>query len=92
MAIEITHVRFSGSNRFAEEIIAYQWISLENAKTASSTKPVLVDWVASGGKAYVGTGANRVGVAVVRPTGGEAYLRTHADGDWTNNLENLPLF
>lgn len=92
MAIEITHVRFSGRNRFAEEIIAYQWVSLETSKTTSSTKPVLVDWVAGGGKAYVGSGANQVGVAVVRPTGGQAYLRTHADGDWTNNLESLPTF
>jgi hypothetical protein len=28
-------------------------------------------------------------VAVVRPTSREAYLRTHADGDWNDNLLSL---
>lgn len=92
MAIEITHVRFSGTNRVVTEIIAYQWVSLDNDKVTSSNKPTLVEWVDGGGKAYVGKGAQRVNVGVVRPTGGEAYLRTYADGNWTNNLESLPTF
>jgi hypothetical protein len=29
-------------------------------------------------------------VAVVRPVGRDAYLRTHADGDWNDNLLSLP--
>jgi len=28
-------------------------------------------------------------VGVVRPTGRPAYLRTHADGDWNDNLLSL---
>ena len=28
-------------------------------------------------------------VGVVRPAGRNAYLRTHADGDWNNNLLSL---
>lgn len=28
-------------------------------------------------------------VAVVRPAGGRAYLRTHADNDWNDNLLSL---
>ncbi|HZP75427.1 MAG TPA: DUF3892 domain-containing protein [Pseudolabrys sp.] len=31
----------------------------------------------------------RSNVGVVRPTGRPAYLRTHADGDWNNNLLSL---
>jgi hypothetical protein len=31
----------------------------------------------------------RSDVGVVRPTGGTPYLRTYADGDWSNNLLSL---
>jgi len=31
----------------------------------------------------------RSNVAVVRPDRGAAYLRTHADGDWNDNLLSL---
>jgi hypothetical protein len=31
----------------------------------------------------------RADVAVVRPTGRNAYLQSHADGDWNNNLLSL---
>ena len=31
----------------------------------------------------------RSNVAVVRPAGKSAYLRTHADGDWNDNLLSL---
>jgi hypothetical protein len=31
----------------------------------------------------------RTDVAVVRPVGRAPYLRTHADGDWNNNLLSL---
>jgi len=31
----------------------------------------------------------RSDVAVVRPAGRAAYLRTHADGDWNDNLLSL---
>ena len=31
----------------------------------------------------------RSDVAVVRPVGAAAYVRTHADGDWNNNLLSL---
>lgn len=31
----------------------------------------------------------RSDVGVVRPQGGTPYVRTHADGDWNNNLLSL---
>jgi hypothetical protein len=31
----------------------------------------------------------RVDIGVVRPAGRPAYLRTHADGDWNDNLLSL---
>ncbi len=34
--------------------------------------------------------SKRSDVGVVRPAGRSAYLRTHADGDWNDNLLALP--
>jgi len=31
-------------------------------------------------------------VGVIHPTQGQPYLRTYADGQWNNNLVNLPTF
>ena len=67
MSIEITHVRFGGTKKTEDEIVQYQWRGLETDKVASSDKPTLVDWVDNGGKAYVGSGAHKVSVGVVRP-------------------------
>lgn len=51
----------------------------------------MVDWIdTKGGKAFVGTGANRVRVYVVDAS--PKHLRTVSDGKWTNNLVNLPEF
>jgi hypothetical protein len=47
---------------------------------------------AQNGNAYVGIGADRVDVGVVRPEGEDPYLRTYADGKWTNNLLSLLTF
>ncbi|ANS66466.1 hypothetical protein SLINC_4242 [Streptomyces lincolnensis] len=44
-------------------------------------------------KAYTDDGrGNRADVGVVTPSHGAKYLRTHADGVWTNNLLELPEF
>lgn len=92
MAIEITHVRFGASKKTEDEIILYRWRGLESGGVNSSDKPTLVTWLNDGGKAYVGSGANKVPVGVVRPQRGNPYLRTYSDGKWTNNLVNLPTF
>jgi hypothetical protein len=93
LAIQITHVRFSGTGRTEAEIVRYRWKNIATGTTGDNDKPTMVVWVGkAGNSAYVGTGADRVDVGVVRPTHGQPYLRTHADGDWTNNLVNLPIF
>ncbi|MEZ5085926.1 MAG: DUF3892 domain-containing protein [Tessaracoccus sp.] len=93
MAIEITHVRYGSTPRTESTITHYKWRSLSTGGVDSSTKAVLVDWIDNkGGKAYVGSGVSRVDVGVVRPAQGAPYLRTHADGKWTNNLLSLPEF
>jgi len=93
MAVQITHVRFGGSARTESTITDYKWKNDSTGATGESTKASMVDWIENkNGTAYVGTGTSRVSVGVVRPQGGAAYLRTYADGEWTNNLVNLPTF
>lgn len=92
MAVEITHVRYGSTEKTESTIGHYRWRDPSDNNVASSDKPTMVDWIDKGGDAYVGTGNSRVEVAVVRPALGQPYLRTHADGKWTNNLLSLPQF
>lgn len=93
MAIEITHVRFGSTKRTEDEIVRYRWRSVEDGEVNESDKLTLVDWIDNkNGKAYVGNGAQRVSVGTVHPANGKPYLKTYADGVWTNNLVNLPTF
>ena len=39
---------------------------------------------------YTMTNGRQANVGVVRETGKAPYLRTHADGQWNNNLLSLP--
>lgn len=39
---------------------------------------------------YTMANGQRANVGVVRETGKAPYLRTHADGQWNNNLLSLP--
>ena len=92
MAIEITHVRFSGYEKNHESIVRYKWRNPADGNSGDNDKPTLVDWVDKNGEAYVGSGTQRARVGVVRPSNTQAYLRTYADSTWTNNLLSLPIF
>jgi len=93
VSIEITHVRFSGTQRTHKAIIRYKWRSIEDGSVGESDKPTLVDFIDNkGGEVFVGIRPLRVAVGAVTPSYGQPYLRTYADGAWTNNLVNLPTF
>ncbi|QBE48240.1 DUF3892 domain-containing protein [Leucobacter triazinivorans] len=93
MAIEITHVRFGSTSRTEDQFVRYKWKNVSDGNTGDSDKPTLVDWIDNkNGTAYVGSGPSRVNVGAVRPQSGQPHLRTYADGKWTNNLLNLPIF
>lgn len=93
MSIEITHVRMFIGGTTHEQIMGFQWRGIESEETGSTDNPTLVDWIANkGGRAYVGSGPSAVAVGVVQPESGNPYVRTHADGVWTNNLMSLPRF
>ncbi|MET8978964.1 DUF3892 domain-containing protein [Streptomyces sp. NPDC004539] len=92
MAIQITAVRLSTGGTTHEHITHLWWTNQASSETGHSTRAQLVDWIENqGGKAYTSdrTG-HRTEVAVVTPARGEKYLRTRADGVWTNNLLALP--
>lgn len=93
MAVEITHVRFASTPRTEATISSYRWRNPSDATTGESSKAVMVAWIDDqSGKAYVGSGTDQVQVGTVHPGHGAPYLRTYADGKWTNNLLSLPEF
>ncbi len=92
MAIEIIGIRFGSTSRTEAAIASYRWRNLSDGQVKTSDKPALVKWVDDGGMAYVGSGNNQVSVRVVKPADQQPYLRTYADGRWTNNLLSLPTF
>jgi hypothetical protein len=71
-----------------EHITKVKWQN-EN-KSDTSTKEQMISWINQGNKAYVTDGVKTVDVLVVNAT--PPYLRTYADGRWTNNLLALTRF
>ncbi|MCX4758596.1 DUF3892 domain-containing protein [Kitasatospora purpeofusca] len=88
MAIQITAVRLSPGGATHEHITHLWWTDQASGDTGNSTRAQLVDWIENqSGRAYTCDAAgHRTEVAVVTPAHGEKYLRTRADGVWTNNL------
>lgn len=93
MAIEITHVHFSGYEKTHQAITRYKWTNTATGATGDNDKPSMVDFVDSKkNTVVVGKGANMVHVGAVHPDNGQPYLRTYADRQWSNNLLSLPTF
>lgn len=92
--IQITAIRLQGSPDHAdhEHISSVQWRNLQTGATGESTRPAVVSWLdeSNANQAVVANGASWVYVGVVRPGNRPAYLRTHADGKWSDNLLALP--
>jgi hypothetical protein len=87
MSITITHVRYAGLAKTHEAISHVAYDGGE-----SRPKQVIVEWLDAGNQAFVGTGAARVEVGTVHESGKQPYLRTFADGFYSNNLLSLPVF
>jgi pyruvate kinase len=91
MATRITHVHLEGGNQH-EHITAVKWRQDVGGNTGQSSKSQMVKYIEDGNNVYVSDGQTRATVGVVKPKYGEPYLRTYADGKWTNNLLALPRF
>jgi len=50
----------------------------------------MIDFIGGGGQAFVTDGVRSVAVGVVHAN--PPYIRTYADGVWTDNLLALPRF
>jgi hypothetical protein len=91
MSIRITATRLSGGTSH-EHIVHLWWTDPATNQPGNGSRSTVIYWMETkAGQAYVDDGrGNHVSVAVVTPSHGEKYLRTHADGVWTDNLLALP--
>jgi hypothetical protein len=88
MTTYITHIRMSPPNANDHEHIAeLRWT--QPAETGECSRSAMVEFINKGNAVFVhGTPDAQVGVV----NGTPPYLRTYADGVWTNNLLSLPRF
>ena len=88
----ITHIRLSPpSSSRHEHITDVRWRNPDTAKVGDSTVGQMVDWLRKPenvAKVTDGTRTVDVGVVEAKPP----FIRTHADGVWSNNLLALPRF
>jgi hypothetical protein len=71
-------------------IASVRWRDPSDNSTGESSREAMVTWLRNNNVAKVTDGRNsaQVGVVDSKPP----YLRTHADGQWTDNLLALPTF
>jgi hypothetical protein len=86
--VQVTHIRQAGGNKH-EHITTVQWYSPSSGDVNTSTTATMVAWLRNKtNRAYVCDGKRIVEIGVVEAT--PPYIRTHADGSWTDNLLALP--
>lgn len=90
--IYITHIRMSAPNaRGYDRIIALKWRNPSDGATGQNTVQQIVDWIRNQkGVAKVADGRRTADVVVV--DGQPPFLRTVADGAYSDNLLALPTF
>jgi hypothetical protein len=73
-----------------EHIASVQWENRTTNESGYKTRAQMVQFVEGGGDARVANGSSYVKVGVVNAT--PKYIRTYADGKWTDNLLALPAY
>lgn len=91
MAVYIVKRHMEGGSEH-EHIASVLWQeTTDSSKTGTNTTAEMVSWIQKeGGKAYVWDGSRAVDVLVVQAT--PPYLRSYADGKWSDNLLALDEF
>jgi hypothetical protein len=91
VAIRITAIRLSGGTTH-QHIVRLWWTNPADGESGDNSRAEIVLFIEQkNGKAYVeDSRGRRADVGVVTPAHGAKYLRTHADGVWTDNLLALP--
>lgn len=88
--VYVTAVHMDGGQGH-EHISRVRWRNPADGATGENSRAEMVEWIRDKkGDARVNDGRNEVQVGVV--DGSPPYLRTHADGKWTDNLLALPRF
>jgi len=79
------------NGRGHEHISEVRWQNPADDKTGQNSRAEMVEWIkVKNGVAKVADGENTVMVGVVEDS--PPYLRTYADGKWTDNLLALPRY
>lgn len=73
-----------------QAIDAVWWLDTTNENSKYMSKQTAVNWLNNGNQAWVADHEGKVEVLVV--DGNPPYLRTYADGRYTDNLLALPRF
>lgn len=91
--IEITAIRL-GSSQSHEHISLLQWRNTQTGASGQSTRQAVVEWLeeSKANQAVVASAGSWVYVGVFAPKSGDKYVRTYANGNWTDNLLSLPRF
>jgi hypothetical protein len=94
MSVRITCISKSGGNHENPHVAisSLGWVSDNTNKHGSSTRLDMYDWIKNqSGYAYVrDAGGNQARVGTAETASGTKYVRTYADGVWTDNLLALP--
>ena len=89
--INITSIHLTGGTQH-QHIASMKWKNPETGATGESTRQEMVEWIRDkSGVAHVhgsDGSVSHVGVVDAQPP----YVRTHADGDWNDNLLALPTY
>lgn len=89
--IYVTEVHMSVGGSGHEHIADVRWRDPADDKTGESSRAKMVEFIEGGGAVRVRDAfGDDVAVGVVKAT--PPYLRTHADGVWTDNLLSLPRY
>ena len=87
--IAVTAVHIEGAARH-EHIASVRWRNPDTGATGQSTREQMVEWISAGNSAFVSDGVRTVQVRVVNAQ--PPYIRTWADGVWSDNLLALPRY
>jgi hypothetical protein len=87
--VYVTAVHLEGGDRH-EHIASVRWTNPAEGTSDQSTREQMVDWLRRGGDARVSDGVREVSVHVVEAN--PPYIRTWADGVYTDNLLALPRY
>ncbi|MHB1486585.1 MAG: DUF3892 domain-containing protein [Acidimicrobiales bacterium] len=87
MAIYITARHMVGGSKH-EHIDEVKWENRGDGKSGKFSRAEMVKWIEGGGDARVAKSTSYVKVRVVDAI--PKYIRTYADGIWTDNLLALP--